>query len=277
MSKFFHNVGTHHVNMLMPNGAPVSYSPSTTATPPTPAPYTTKPAPPLPYKPKPIPPVYPESVANCSVSEISETAEVCVPAFETNCTDVEVDTKIIVEKQQCNTITRTICTESTRVIPNKIHSCKYQEKTDDTVATTVEVTYEKSEHTTYVSQCEPVNHYLISQGFKVYGDPYCKDVPQISKYNSPVVTPNVAPVKVTFPEAKKKLIDKPISVPTITCENISVEKCITVPAIGHAKISVTKCDAKLAAPACSNITLTLPKEVCIQTAPTYSHYENNTS
>merc|ERR1739848_873965 len=273
--------------------APVYTTTTTTTTPapyvpPTPAPY--EPTPPAPYHPEPsyqpapyVPapasyhpaPYHPapsygyEPQANCSVENVSEYAEVCVPAFETACTYVELDIKKIVDKEQCNTITRTVCTEGYKTIPNKICSYKYQEKTDDAVATTVKVTFKKSEHTTYVSQCEPAGY--GHGGYGGYGQQYCRDVPQITKYNSPVVTPDSVAVKVIYPEAVSVCVNKPISLPIITCRDVSEEKCITVPYIAYDKESVKKCETKLAAPSCSKVTLTLPKQVSIETAPAYGY------
>ena len=248
---------------------------------PTPAPYVPAPAPyhpepsyhPAPSYPAPSYPQhgygYEQPQANCSVENVSEYAEVCVPAFETACTYVELDIKKIVDKEQCNTITRTVCTEGYKTIPNKICSYKYREKTDDAVATTVKVTFKKSEHTTYVSQCEPAGY--GHGGYGGYGQQYCRDVPQITKYNSPVVTPDSVAVKVTYPEAVIYCVNKPISLPIVTCRDISAEKCITVPYVAYDKVSVKKCETKLAAPSCSKVTLTLPKQVCVETAPAYGY------
>merc|ERR1719288_755828 len=57
---------------------------------------------------------------NCSVVDVVETAEVCTPAFETVCADVELPIKKIIDVEQCYTVTRTVCTESIEVIPNEI-------------------------------------------------------------------------------------------------------------------------------------------------------------
>merc|ERR1711892_788003 len=53
-----------------------------------------------------------EKKYNCSVVDVVESAEVCTPAFETVCENIEVPTKIIVDMEQCYPVTRTVCTES---------------------------------------------------------------------------------------------------------------------------------------------------------------------
>merc|ERR550532_1884527 len=119
----------HHV----PHPAPAHPHPA-------PAPYHPAPAP---YHPAPVHHApayghphhgygYPEPKDNCTVVDVTETAEVCTPAFETVCADVEILTKIIVDKEQCDTITRTVCTESIEIIPQEICTYKYQQKTEDT-------------------------------------------------------------------------------------------------------------------------------------------------
>merc|ERR1719288_368596 len=65
-------------------------------------------------------PAYHAPKHNCSVVDVVKTAEVCTPAFETVCADVELPIKKIIDVEQCYTVTRTVCTESIEVIPNEI-------------------------------------------------------------------------------------------------------------------------------------------------------------
>merc|ERR1711874_74966 len=78
---------------------------------------------------------------NCSVVDVVESAEVCTPAFETVCENIEVPTKVIIDVEQCYPVTRTVCTESVSVIDNEICTYSYQQKTEATTAKTVEVPY----------------------------------------------------------------------------------------------------------------------------------------
>lgn len=273
--------------------APAPYAPAH----PAPAPYHPAPAPiyhpkpaPAPYHPAPHHPAphhapayghphhgygYEEPKDNCTVVDVTETAEVCTPAFETICADVELATKIIVDVEQCDTITRTVCTESIEVIPQEICTFKYQQKTEDTVATTVEVTFAKKEDVQMVTVCAPGGHHGYGHGgyggYGGYGK-YCKEVAQTTQYNVPVVTPVDIPVVVAYPEPIKVCVQKPISLPRVTCEDIVSTKCITVPEVEDAVESIEKCDVQLAAPACSNVELTLPKQVCVELVYGYAHY-----
>merc|ERR1711970_245431 len=198
---------------------------------------------------------------NCSVQDVVEPAEVCVPAFETVCNPVELTRKSIVNKEQCYTVTRTVCSESIEEIDNEICTYSYQPKTETTSAKTVEVTFNKECKTQMVTVCQPAGYGGYGQG---YGHNYCKEVAQETCYNVPVVTPVEPAVDVTYPEPIKTCVNKPISLPRISCEDLAAEKCITVPEIEEVTETLEKCITQLAAPACQAVELTLPKQVCVE-------------
>ena len=211
---------------------------------------------------------YEEPKHNCTVQDVTEIADVCVPAFETVCAPVELAIKIIVDKEFNYQVTRTVCTESIDIIPNEVCSYAYQQKTEETTAKTVEVTFEKKEDVQMVTVCQPGHH---GYGYGSYGHNYCKEVAQTTAYNVPVVTPVDVPVEVAYPEAIKTCVDKPISLPRVTCEDIVEDRTITVPEVEDSSVSVEKCDTKLAAPACQKVELTLPKQVCVELVYGYAH------
>merc|ERR1712209_161500 len=171
---------------------------------------------------------------NCSVVDVVETAEVCTPAFETVCAPVELPVKRIVDKEQCYTVTRTVCSE------------------------TAEVTFIKECNVQMVTVCQPTPGY----GYHSYGHNYCKEVAQETCYNSPVVTPVEPAVTVAYPEPIKTCVNKPISLIKVSCEDLSAEKCITVPEVEDDVETVDKCITQLGAPSCNTVELTLPKQVC---------------
>merc|ERR1711936_3045 len=211
---------------------------------------------------------YEEPKHNCTVQDITEIAEVCTPAFETVCANVDLAIKVIVDKEFTYTVTRTVCTESIDIIPNEVCSYAYQPKVEATTAKTVEVTFEKKEDVQMVTVCQPGHH---GYGYGSYGHNYCKEVAQTTAYNVPVVTPVDVPVEVAYPEAIKTCVDKPISLPRVTCEDIVEDRTITVPEVEDSSVSVEKCDTKLAAPACQKVELPLPKQVCVELVYGYAH------
>merc|ERR1712106_799760 len=203
-------------------------------------------------------PVYQEPKYNCSVVDVVESAELCTPAFGTVCENIEVPVKRIIDVEQCYPVTRTVCSESVEVIPNEICVYSYQQKIVDTTAKTVEVPYEKQCDTQMVTVCQPTPGY----GYHSYGHNYCKEVAQETCYNVPIVTPVEPAVQVAFPEPIKTCADKPIDLIRISCEDLTAEKCITVPEVEEGVEEHEKCITQLAAPACNNVDLTLPKQVC---------------
>merc|ERR1712086_482731 len=201
---------------------------------------------------------YEQPKHNCSVLDVVESAEVCTPALETVCSPIELAIKVIVDVEQCYPVTRTVCTESIEEIDNEICTYSYQQKTEATTAKTVEVTFVKECDTQMVTVCQPTPGY----GYHSYGHNYCKEVAQETCYNVPVVTPTEPAVEVAYPEPIKTCVNKPISLPRISCEDLTEEKCITVPEVEDSTVTSEKCITQLAAPACQAVELTLPKQVC---------------
>jgi hypothetical protein len=138
---------------------------------------------------------------------------------------VDVKVKAIVDKKQCQDITRTVCTTADEVIDNKICVYLYEKQSEDTVAKTVNVTYAKECASQRVTVCQP------SQGYshKSYGHQYCEEEEQQTCYNAPKVTAVDKKVSVVFPSPIKSCSNKPITIPRFSCEDLIEKKCITVP------------------------------------------------
>ena len=69
------------------------------------------------------------------------------------CDDIELPIKIIVDVEQCDQITRTVCTESITEIPQEVCVYEYVKKYEETVAKTVEVNYVKETNVQMVTVC----------------------------------------------------------------------------------------------------------------------------
>jgi len=216
---------------------------------------------------------YEEPKHNCTVQDVTEIAEVCTPAFETVCNNVDLAIKIIVDKEFCYDVTRTVCTETIEEIPNEVCSYDYQKKEEATTAKTVEVTFKKESKVQMVTVCAPTygGYGHGGYGHGGYGHNYCNEVAQTTEYNVPVVTPVDVDVTVSYPEPVKTCVNKPILLPRVSCEDKVENKCITVPEVEDSTESVEKCVTKLAAPACQKVELTLPKQVCVELVYGYAH------
>jgi len=208
---------------------------------------------------------YEEPKHNCTVRDVIEAAEVCTPALEVICVDEVLPIKEIVDMEFTYTVTRTVCTESIQEIPNEVCSYSYLKKDEDTTAKTVEVTHEKQTNVQMVTVCQP------GSGYGGYGHNYCQEVAQETAYQVPIVTPVDIPVTVSYPSPIKSCVDKPISLPVVSCEDLSEEKTILVPEIQESTVTVAKCQTQLAAPNCVTKELTLPKQVCVELVYGYAH------
>jgi len=167
--------------------------------------------------------------------------------------------KKVVEVEQCQEVTRTVCMESTELVANEVCTYSYMAHTQDSTATTVEVTFKKECMAQMVTVCQPGPGY----GYHSYGHQYCKEVSQETCYNVPVVAPLEVAVMLTFPQPMRECMDKPISLPRVTCEDITERKCISVPELMEDTEVVDKCETvEAAAPSCTMLELELPKQVC---------------
>jgi len=198
---------------------------------------------------------------NCSVIDEVVKAKVCTPALNTKCASVDFKVKSIIDKEQCQDITRTVCSSIEEVIENKICVYSHEKESKDTVAKTIEVTYAKECTTQRVTVCQPAQ----GHSYHSYGQPqqYCKEEDQETCYNVPKVTAVDTKVSVIYPSPIKTCSNKPITILKISCEDIVKEKCITVPDVKEETEKVEKCEVSLAEPKCQYIDLTLPKQVCV--------------
>ena len=63
----------------------------------------------------------------------------CTPGLATNCAKVSLSKLDIVKREQCESITRTVCTESSITVDNEICTYSYSPKTVKATAKTVEI------------------------------------------------------------------------------------------------------------------------------------------
>merc|ERR1712166_1339965 len=147
------------------------------------------------------------------------------------------------------------------VVPQEVCTYFYEQESADTVAKTVEVTFEKVTNVQMVTVCQPGHHGHGGYGHGGYGHNYCQEVATEKQYNVPVA----------YPAPKKVCVDKPISLPVVTCADISEERTILVPSVVDAEVVVAHCKAEIGVPACQKVELTLPKQVCVQLVYGYAH------
>merc|ERR1711971_1554723 len=115
---------------------------------------------------------YEEPKQNCSVVDVTEIAEVCTPTIEVPCEDIALPIKVIEDIPYTYTVTRTVCTESIEVVPQEVCTYYYEQESADTVAKTVEVTFEKVTNVQMVTVCAPGHQGYGHGGYGGYGHNY---------------------------------------------------------------------------------------------------------
>ena len=138
----------------------------------------------------------------------------------TKCSSVVFDVKVIVDKDQCQNITHTVCSSADEVIKNKICVYEYQ--------------------------------------YQSYEQKYCKEDDQQSCYNVPTFTMNNTEVSVTRPAPIKSCTHTSTTIQRITCKDIVENKCMTVPEVKEETQKIDKCEVVLGEPSCQEVSLTLP-------------------
>ena len=210
---------------------------------------------------------YEQPKHNCSVEDAKEIAEVCTPSLKQTCEQVEIAVKKISVGEYCYENTRTVCSENIVEIPNEVCTYNYQKKYEDTTGRTVEVTFKKETNVQMVTVCQPG----YGHGYHSYGHQYCKEVAQETAYNVPVVEQIDVDVKVAYPEPVKTCVNKPISLPQISCESVTEQKCVQQPQVEDAVETLEKCTTGLGEPNCQKVELTLPKQKCVEIVYGYAH------
>jgi len=216
------------------------------------------------YPPPPPPPQGPTH--NCSIQEQVNSATVCVPTLgEPECSPVTLKGVQVAESEKCLSITRTVCAEGTEDVTVNICTIKYEQAPIQAEATLVEVSFNKECSTQMVTVCEPQSHYE-SQGYgyeKVQESyQHCKEIAQETCYNKPSLSLKPEQVTLMVPEPSQDCGPRTLSIPTVTCEDITEERCVQLPNIEEADIPAEQCTVGLGEPDCSSTDLVLPVQVC---------------
>jgi len=185
--------------------------------------------------------------------------EVCIPTLRPSCTQEKLMVQRIVDKQQCQDITRTVCTESMETVPNTVCTYMYESQQMMASATTFEVSFEKMCTEQMVTVCQPGGY-----GYQSYGQHDCKEVSQETCYNAPMLKPMEEMVSIAYPVPMMDCAERPVSLPLVTCQDITENQCITLPQLMEDVVMVEKCVVELGTPSCQEVTLTLPNQVCRQ-------------
>merc|ERR1719320_1480842 len=205
-------------------------------------------------------PVHHVPQQNCSLVSEMATAEVCTPSLQTTCTTMELAVKNIVDKEECRIQQGTVCSIIEQENDHEICIYKYQEKSEEASATNYEIIFEKECQLQMKTVCQP----SAGAGYNKIEDQYCKEEEQKTCYKVPMLMPKQETVTVTYPEPIMECVQKPITIPQVTCQDVNEEKFFIAPKILDDIILVEKCEVSLGAPSCQVLELILPKQVCTE-------------
>merc|ERR1712179_780262 len=216
----------------------------------------------------------PECTIKCDIHNTTQQAAICTPKLETNCSLLTVHSKAIEEREQCEDVVRTVCKITTAEIDNEVCTYSYHNQTESTIVRNVGVNFETvgNRNIDKVCRLAKTPHGLDNrQPLDTFTYQY-QNIPSTTWSKFPKVTPVENSVFVVFPKPIKTCVNKPISLPRITCELVTVRKCFTVPEVVVFSQGFEVCTTSLGAPSCNTVELTLPTQVCRQVP--FTHKES---
>merc|ERR1711863_122960 len=202
---------------------------------------------------------------HCRDTNTSVYAEVCVPAFTTKVTPIELAVKEVVDNDYCYDQIVTVCTAADAIESYELCTYSYAPLVSDLTGTVTQVTYADKSETMKVTSCKPSgygDHYGAGE------HQYCREEYQTQAYKVPLVTePLDITVDLTNPEPIKTCVVKDIVLTEVVCEDIVEQKCFNVAELVDAVNVVDQVEIILGEPNCNAVTLTLPTKACKK-----SHY-----
>jgi len=196
----------------------------------------------------------------CRDTNTSVYAQVCVPAFTSKTTPVTLDVKVVVDNDYCYEQIRTVCEETTKVIPREICTYNYVSKKETLTARTTKVTYETKTETMKVTTCKASgygDHYGAGE------HQYCHEEYQTQSFQVPLVTePLTVEVVMASPDPVQNCVTKDITITEVVCKDIKEEKCFNVAKFEDATTTIEQTEIVLGEPNCNDVTLTLPTQAC---------------
>jgi len=215
------------------------------------------PPPPPPHHTEPIYGHHPSH--NCTVEDEVLKAEICAPTYTSSCGPFKVKGTKLGEREQCVSVTRTICTNAKETRDVEVCLVDYQDRKQTVTATSVGVKFEKACEKQMVTVCQPQPSYGAGSYHSVQ---HCKEVGQETCYNVPTLQPEQIQVEIVLPEPVEKCQTRSVIVPTVECEDVTDKRCVNLPSVEEVEVEAQACVPVVAKPKCDKVELVLPKQVC---------------
>merc|ERR1712242_78632 len=202
---------------------------------------------------------------HCRDTNTSVYAEVCVPAFTTKVTPIELAVKVVQDADYCYDQIVTVCTAADAIEQHELCTYSYAPLVSDLTGTVTQVTYADKSETMKVTSCKPSgygDHYGAGE------HQYCREEYQTQAYKVPTVdTPKDITVDLTNAEPVETCVTKVIEVDEGVCEDVKAQKCFNVARLVDSTNTIIQTEVILGDPKCDVVTLTLPTKACKK-----SHY-----
>merc|ERR1711981_983867 len=202
---------------------------------------------------------------HCRDTNTSVYAEVCVPAFTTKVTPIELAVKVVQDADYCYDQIVTVCTAADAIEQHELCTYSYAPLVSDLTGTVTQVTYADKSETMKVTSCKPSgygDHYGAGE------HQYCREEYQTQAYKVPLVTePLAITVDLTNATPVKECVTKTIEVDEVVCEDVTSQRCFNVARLVDSTNTVIQREVILGDPKCDAVTLTLPTKACKK-----SHY-----
>merc|ERR1712186_79584 len=161
---------------------------------------------------------------HCRDTNTSVYAEVCVPAFTTKVTPIELAVKEVVDNDYCYDQIVTVCTAADAIESYELCTYSYAPLVSDLTGTVTQVTYADKSETMKVTSCKPSgygDHYGAGE------HQYCREEYQTQAYKVPLVTaPLEVDVTLAAPQPKEICTDIEVEITEVVCKDDVSEACV---------------------------------------------------
>merc|ERR1711935_1037392 len=196
---------------------------------------------------------------HCRNTTNAVTAEVCVPAFTEQITEITLAVKEVQDNEYCYEQIKTVCEITETINQHELCTYSYAPKTDILPAQVTQVTYEEKSETMKVTNCKASG----------YGDHYkgehqiCAEEYQTQAYKVPLVdAPLDITVDLTNPDPVATCVVKDIILTVVKCEDVVSQRCFNVAKLVDNVNVVEQQDIIIGEPSCNAVTLELPTQSC---------------
>merc|ERR1739845_172356 len=202
---------------------------------------------------------------HCRDTNTSVYAEVCVPAFTTKVTPIELAVKVVQDADYCYDQIVTVCTAADAIESYELCTYSYAPLVSDLTGTVTQVTYADKSETMKVTSCKPSgygDHYGAGE------HQYCREEYQTQAYKVPLVTePKEETCSLAYPNPNKVCVTKAIEITEVKCEDIVENKCFNVAKFEDSTNTIEQKEIVIGEPSCEQLTLTLPTQACQKHKP----------